>query len=43
MKPDLNHLMQEAKKMQESMQKAQKELESLLVTGVAGAGLVKIE
>lgn len=43
MKPDLNHLMQEAKKMQDRMQAAQKELESLLVTGVAGGGLVKVE
>lgn len=43
MKPDLNHLMQEAKKMQDRMQEAQKELENLLVTGTAGGGLVKVE
>lgn len=43
MKPDLNHLMQEAKKMQERMQKAQQELENMLVTGSAGGGLVKVE
>lgn len=43
MKPDLNNLMKEAKKMQDRMQAAQKELETMLVTGVAGGGLVKVE
>ncbi len=43
MKPDLNRLMEEAKKMQDRMQAAQKELENLHVTGVSGGGLVKVE
>jgi DNA-binding YbaB/EbfC family protein len=37
---DLNHLMQQAKQMQEQMQKAQEELANKLVTGESGAGLV---
>ena len=39
---DLNHLMQQAKKMQEQLQKAQEEQARQLVTGESGAGLVKI-
>jgi DNA-binding YbaB/EbfC family protein len=39
---DLNHLMQQARKMQEQMQKAQEEQARQLVTGESGAGLVKI-
>lgn len=42
MKPDLSKLMEEAQKMQARMQQAQKELESMLVTGEAGGGLVKV-
>lgn len=40
---NMQKLMQEAKKMQEKMQKAQEELKSMKVTGEAGGGLVKIE
>ncbi len=43
MKADLDKLMQEAQKMQEKMQAAQKELNAVTVVGEAGAGLVKIE
>ncbi len=43
MKPDLNKLMQEAQKMQTRMQQAQKDLENMLVVGMAGGGLVKVE
>ena len=39
---DIAGLMQQAKKMQEQMQKAQEELALLECTGEAGAGLVKI-
>jgi DNA-binding YbaB/EbfC family protein len=39
---DLNHLMQQARKMQEQLQKAQEEQARQLVTGESGAGLVKI-
>lgn len=39
---DIAGLMQQAKKMQEQMQKAQEELANLECTGEAGAGLVKI-
>jgi hypothetical protein len=39
---DLNQLMQQAKKMQEQMQKAQEELGRITVTGESGAGLVKV-
>lgn len=43
MKDNLQKLMQEAQKMQAKMQEAQRELEQMVVTGVAGAGLVKVE
>lgn len=43
MNPDLSKLMEEAKKMQDRMLQAQKELESMLVTGAAGGGIVKVE
>lgn len=39
---DLNHLMQQARKMQEQLQKVQEEQAKQLVTGESGAGLVKI-
>ncbi|MDO8271490.1 MAG: YbaB/EbfC family nucleoid-associated protein [Gammaproteobacteria bacterium] len=39
---DINELMKQARKMQEQMQNAQKEAESLLLVGESGAGLVKI-
>ena len=39
---DIAGLMQQAKKMQEQMQKAQEELALLECTGEAGAGLVKV-
>lgn len=40
---NINELMQQAKKMQEQMQKAQEEAAKRSVTGESGAGLVKIE
>ncbi len=43
MQPDLNKLMQEAQKMQQKMQDAQKELEQMMVTGTAGGGLVTVQ
>jgi len=39
---DIASLMQQAKKMQEQMQKAQEELAQMECTGEAGAGLVKV-
>ncbi|MFL2841002.1 MAG: YbaB/EbfC family nucleoid-associated protein [Pseudohongiellaceae bacterium] len=39
---DITSLMQQAKKMQEQMQKAQEELALLECTGEAGAGMVKV-
>ena len=42
LKGDLSGLMQQAKKMQDQMQKAQEEISNLEVVGEAGAGLVKI-
>ncbi len=39
---DLNHLMQQAKKMQEQLQKVQEEQARQLVTGESGAGLVRV-
>jgi nucleoid-associated protein EbfC len=39
---DLNELLQQAKKMQEQMQKAQEEVAKKTVTGESGAGLVKV-
>ncbi len=39
---DIAGLMQQAKKMQEQMLKAQEELALMEVTGEAGAGLVKV-
>lgn len=40
--PDLNKIMQQARQMQEQMQKAQEEQARQLVTGESGAGLVRI-
>ncbi len=42
MKGGLGNIMKQAQKMQENMQKAQAELETLEVTGESGAGLVKV-
>ena len=42
MKGALGNIMQQAQKMQEDMQKAQAELESIEVTGEAGGGMVSI-
>jgi nucleoid-associated protein EbfC len=39
---DLNQIMQQAKKMQEQLQKVQEEQAKQLVTGESGAGLVRI-
>lgn len=39
---DLNELMKKAKNMQEQMQSAQREVESIEVIGESGAGLVKV-
>jgi len=39
---DLNELLQQAKKMQEQMQKAQEEAALKTVVGESGAGLVKV-
>ena len=43
MKNDLNGLMQQAEKMQENIQKAQKELAMTVVEGTSGAGMVKVQ
>ncbi|MES3006380.1 MAG: YbaB/EbfC family nucleoid-associated protein [Pseudomonadota bacterium] len=40
---DINELMKQARKMQEQMQNAQKEVENLVLIGESGAGLVKIQ
>lgn len=42
MQNQLNELMDQAKKLQTNMEGAQKELTRLEVTGVSGAGMVKI-
>ena len=39
---DLNELMKQEKNMQEQMQSAQREVESIEVIGESGAGLVKV-
>ena len=39
---DLNELMKQAKDIQEQMQSAQREVESIEVIGESGAGLVKV-
>lgn len=43
MKNDLSSLMQQAEKMQENIQKAQKELAMTVVEGASGAGMVKVQ
>lgn len=40
---DLGKLMEEAKKMQKSMEEAQQQLSELIVEGQSGGGLVKIQ
>ena len=42
LKSNLNDIMKEAQKMQDRMQKAQEELSNVVITGEAGAGLVKV-
>jgi len=42
MKSGLGNIMKQAQQMQENMQKAQKEIANMEVTGESGAGLVKI-
>lgn len=42
MKGNLAGLMQQAQKMQEEMQRAQQELETLEVTGQSGGGMVEV-
>ena len=42
MRGNIAQLMQQAQKMQEDMQRAQKELASLEVTGNAGGGMVSV-
>ena len=42
MKGGLGNLMKQAQQMQENMQRAQKELETLEVVGEAGAGMAKV-
>jgi hypothetical protein len=43
MKNPMAGLMQQAQKMQEEMQKAQKELAEMTITGQSGGGMVTIE
>lgn len=40
---DINELMKQAKQMQEQFQKAQQELQNLIVEGESGAGLVRVK
>lgn len=40
---NLNDLMKEAQKMQESMQQAQQQLSELIVVGEAGGGFVRVK
>jgi DNA-binding YbaB/EbfC family protein len=42
LKPNMANLMKQAQKMQENMQKAQDELENIIVDGSAGGGMVKV-
>lgn len=42
MNPEWNKFLEEAQKIQQKMQEAQKELAELTITGTAGAGLVEI-
>lgn len=43
MKNPMAGLMQQAQKMQEQMQEAQKELANMVITGQAGGGMVTVE
>ena len=43
MKPNMANIMKQAQKMQEEMQKAQKNLENLTVEATSGGGMVKVE
>lgn len=43
MDKNLSDLMKQAQTMQTKLQEAQKRIESLTITGVAGAGIVKVE
>ena len=43
MKPNMGNLMKQAQKMQEEMQKAQENLENIIVEGTSGGGMVKVQ
>lgn len=43
MKPNMANIMKQAQKMQEEMQNAQKNLESITVEATSGGGMVKVE
>ena len=42
MNPNMSHIMKQAQKMQEEMQKAQENLESISVEATSGGGMVKV-
>lgn len=42
MKPNMSHIMKQAKQMQEKMQAEQERIANLEITGESGAGMVKI-
>ena len=42
MKPNMSQIMKQAQKMQEEMQKAQENLESISVEATSGGGMVKV-
>ena len=43
MKGQLGNMMQQAQKLQQGVQKAQQEIEELVIEGQAGGGLVKLQ
>ena len=43
MKPNMANIMKQAQKMQEEMQKTQKNLENITVEATSGGGMVKVE